>query len=1056
MRRVNTEIKQGADNLTIDAISSLYNYRAVAAVRENVSNGIDAHTEAEVTRPLDVTCMFSGGSLRVVVADTGIGMTAHEIENDYLSIEVSRKRNNDALIGGHGVGVLSTFAATNAMTVISTKNGETTTAHGVNHGHGNIEWTIDTLDEPLPNQGTTVDFTMDVTSAESAAVAQYLVMLSYLHNIRLTTTAEEKDYNPLRNWISELAHLSSAMVEEHTDTRSVIRPFRVRDYPNLNACAYDTDFLLGHKVGLISCPITDGSPHLPVDFVMPVVGGLPYRMGINADIKEASSSALANRNMVFMATEKWIDNSALADLTISSIPRNREYIEVDPTSYDPRDVARSVGSTIFFSDVQARRNIVDIFESNLDYIQANNPYIDHDKDFAPLMSYLLERTIAAELGGPVAMVGSPWRHADAFGKCPVLRQALSVMTETPAPNNYTPRARGVVDALYTYLRDTSPHAIVGSANAALNNKVGALCSTRIQRSKTLTIGHVIEIMYLLAAENREKAKYLNKVGTPDNANADREFKSSLVSVVCADLPQDINLWDKHTRTDVATHMGNTAQLVTAFAPPSATESAKVRLFNHLVSHHASQKDRAFMGGEGDNYVNPLSPGLFNSFTITGLGFIAGDTTALSANIKQTSWKEFTTPLDSGKKARTWKFEHFILGADGSRTAVDNVAVTTAEGRKLAGRPDTLLSPAKNHENILRREKVPKEKDSKEKDSIHINDNNRPWSNDDKKSAVEFAALYDAGYRHLYVYHDKPSSVLAKLARTHWIEPWCAHALPALNNLNQNVRVTKTLHHLACTAFLRANRAGVVPAYGDLTRYVGNQAERLLITAGWTSDRARSSRLMVECLLDMRSPLYYELGNRAVEEHPDIPREFVFNHYIPGAERKGIYDLILEEGSFHKALESYTNSTREILIQQRKAESKRSSSGASLSSFTSTFSTSYLQEIYALIDKLTDHGRYNYRYVETDGVEDLAWASSTDRMYEQYGWCDDNDIHTEIVETLSPLFSQLVRVAWDRYTATVDFAHHVRQDTDLDSAGIAPLVRDVYKAVGAVEFVPTAS
>ena len=46
MRRVNTEIKQGADNLTIEAISSLYNYRAVAAVRENVSNGIDAHTEA--------------------------------------------------------------------------------------------------------------------------------------------------------------------------------------------------------------------------------------------------------------------------------------------------------------------------------------------------------------------------------------------------------------------------------------------------------------------------------------------------------------------------------------------------------------------------------------------------------------------------------------------------------------------------------------------------------------------------------------------------------------------------------------------------------------------------------------------------------------------------------------------------------------------------------------------------------------------------------------------------------------------------------------------------
>ena len=154
-------------------------------------------------------------------------------------------------------------------------------------------------------------------------------MLSYLHNIRLTLTAADKDYNPLRSWCGELANLSSAMVEEHTDTRSVIRPFRVRDYPELNNCAYDTDFLLGHKVGLISCPITIGSPHLPVDFVMPVVGGLPYRLGVNPDIKEESAAVLAKHNMIFMATEKWIDNSALADLTISSIPRNREYIEVD-------------------------------------------------------------------------------------------------------------------------------------------------------------------------------------------------------------------------------------------------------------------------------------------------------------------------------------------------------------------------------------------------------------------------------------------------------------------------------------------------------------------------------------------------------------------------------------------------------------------------------------------------------------------------------------------------------------------------------------------------------
>ena len=1047
MRRVNTEIKKGADNLTIEAISSLYNYRAVAAVRENVSNGIDAHTEAGVTRPLDVTCMFSTGSMRVVVADTGIGMTAHEIENDYLSIEVSRKRANDALIGGHGVGVLSTFAATNAMTVISTKNGETTTAHGVNHGHGNIEWTIDTLSEPLPNAGTTVDFTMDVTSAESAAVAQYLVMLAYLHNIRLTFTAADKDYNPLRSWCADLAHLSSAMVEEHTDTRSVIRPFRVRDYPALNSCAYDTDFLLGHKAGLISCPITIGSPHLPVDFVMPVVGGLPYRMGVNADIKEASASALANRGMVFMATEKWIDNSALADLTISSIPRNREYIEVDPTSYDPHEVLKSVGSTIFFSDVKARHTIIDIFESNMDYIFANAPVLDRDRDFAPLITYLLERTLAAELGSTVPMAQSLWRHADAFGSCPALRQALSVMTEDPTPNNYTQRARIVVDALYTHLRDSAPHAIVGSANAALNNKVANCCSGAIERAKTLTIGHVVEAMYLIAAENRRKAKYKTKTGNTDKANADDDFKNSLVSVVCEDLPQDINLWDKKTRSDVATHMGNTAQLVTAFAPPSPVESVKVRLFNYLVSTHASH-DRTIFSAYGDVFVNPMSPGHFNSFTVTGLGFIPGEIYHLPANIKQTSWQEFTTPVESTKKVLTWDFKHIVLNADGSYVVADDVSFTTAQGRKLAQRPDTLLAPLENHMTILNRKK---------KDSVRVTYNTRPWSRDDKKRTTEIAALYAAGYRDVFVYNDKSSSVLAKIARTHWIDPWCEHALPALNELNDTTHVTKTKHHLACTAFVRPKRVGVVvPSYGDLSRYIEDKVEHLLLTAGWEYDMARKTRFMVECLLDVRSPMYYELGTRAVEEHPDIPREFVLNHYIPGAEKKGVYSLILKGGPFHKALESYTESTREILIEQRNIATTSPFENEDLSGFTTTVNASYVQEIYELIATFTDYGRYCYHYVDTADVEDITWIAPEAREYEQYGWCTDSDMHDKVVDTLSPLFSQMVRAAWDRYTAQVDFAHHVRHDTSLDSAGIAPLIADVYKVAGAVEFVPPAN
>ena len=271
------------------------------------------------------------------------------------------------------------------------------------------------------------------------------------------------------------------------------------------------------------------------------------------------------------------------------------------------------------------------------------------------------------------------------------------------------------------------------------------------------------------------------------------------------------------------------------------------------------------------------------------------------------------------------------------------------------------------------------------------------------------------------------------------------------------QVTKTKHQLACTAFVRPKRRGVViPSYGDLSRYIEDKVENLLITAGWEYDMARKTRYMVGCLLDVRSPMYYELATRSVEEHPDIPREFVLNHYIPDAEKKGVYSLILKGDPFHKALESYTESTREILIEQRNIATTSPFENEDLSGFTTTVNASYLQEIYELIATFTDYGRYCYHYVDTADVEDVTWIAPEAREYEQYGRCTDSDMHDKVVDTLSPLFSQMVRAAWDRYTAQVDFAHHVRHDTSLDSAGIAPLIADVYKVAGAVEFVPPAN
>ena len=130
-RQITTSIKPGADSLTIEAISHLYNYKLVAALRENIGNALDAMVEAgKPDTPVDVHIYPNGESLRFVISDTGVGMSADDVANNYLNVEVSRKRGRDDLIGGHGIGVLATFTSTDTLTVVTTQNNATTLVTG--------------------------------------------------------------------------------------------------------------------------------------------------------------------------------------------------------------------------------------------------------------------------------------------------------------------------------------------------------------------------------------------------------------------------------------------------------------------------------------------------------------------------------------------------------------------------------------------------------------------------------------------------------------------------------------------------------------------------------------------------------------------------------------------------------------------------------------------------------------------------------------------------------------------------------------------------------------
>lgn len=1031
MRRVNTEIKQGADNLTIEAVSSLYNYRAVAAVRENISNAIDAHTEAGQPDPIEVALNYTNGSLEVVVADTGIGMSEHEVENDYLSIEVSRKRSNDDLIGGHGVGVLSTFAATDTMTVVTTKDGTTTTAQGVNHGFGDIEWTISALDEPLDHAGTTVSFTMDVTEDEARAVMTYIVMLTYLHNIRLTIFNQSSDRAPLDLWVENLHRCKSGMLVSHDTSHSVVHPHSLLEHPENNRCSFDTDFLLGHKTGLIGVPHM-GHAELPSDFIMPVIGGLPYRMGVTEILRNSQSRSMVEEGYVFMATEKWIENSPLRDLHVTAIPRNREYAEVDSTSFVARDVVSAAFLNHMFDVEAAEEKIPAIVEENMDYIAENLPAVYREVEFSHIVFALVERAVAASLGATNLRITDEYvAQADAFSTVSCLALSLSLSSRIPSPETYSLPARMILEAIYMYLRDTTPRASMGSANSALNWEIVRLARAATQDTANLSMGSVLEIMLTLAHDNRQKAKYATRFDR-DKSAADHDFIESLIPVVCTDLPDTTKPWDKDTCSAVASHLGRKANIVVAFEDPSTQDFARVRLFNYLASTYATRHSR--ISGGTAFFYNNLSPLDLASLAVAGVGYMP------NAVADYTSFDELTTAVKREKKEREWAFKRIDLAADGSYT-VEDTTLTTDQGRKEAEKDTVLLAPASGHTRIVEKET-----------GRLLGYNKRPWSWDTQSRSVEVSALYKAGFRHVYVYNEKNSSVLSKLARTHWVSAWMTYALTALEDRDRDEQAFLLRKNIACTFFRRVNPIAAVPAYGDLTHHLA----ALIVT---TFRAARKTDLIPEisrqlsALLEVHSPFYRELALKALEKNPEIPREFVLPYYAEGAEEYSDRNPYMYDKEFiASALKAYTPQTGQAVAEcEDSYDNRRRNTHASQLNITWNGDT--LARVYTAFNELLQGGGIVCHNTTTEIIDERLWLQPGDDDSPRIELFKDTYQHKACLIAVEGLFEELVVTAWERFIEGIYLHQNLGIYRTMTVENLPDVAREVYATIGAKEFVP---
>jgi hypothetical protein len=112
------------NSTTIHVLSrDLYSRPVHAVLREILTNAIDAHIEAGVTRPVDIKLPTIWDE-HYYVRDYGLGLDVPSIKGIYLSYGKSTRRDSDVVHGGFGLGTKSPLAYTTAFTVTSYHGGQ--------------------------------------------------------------------------------------------------------------------------------------------------------------------------------------------------------------------------------------------------------------------------------------------------------------------------------------------------------------------------------------------------------------------------------------------------------------------------------------------------------------------------------------------------------------------------------------------------------------------------------------------------------------------------------------------------------------------------------------------------------------------------------------------------------------------------------------------------------------------------------------------------------------------------------------------------------------------
>lgn len=119
--RVGMTIDTDALAHIMSVLTDLYSDPELAVIREYSTNAFDAHIEAGITRPIEVT-LPSPLALFFKVRDFGYGLDADDIRDIYSRYGTSTKRNSDDVVGMLGLGCKSALSYTDQFTLRGIKN----------------------------------------------------------------------------------------------------------------------------------------------------------------------------------------------------------------------------------------------------------------------------------------------------------------------------------------------------------------------------------------------------------------------------------------------------------------------------------------------------------------------------------------------------------------------------------------------------------------------------------------------------------------------------------------------------------------------------------------------------------------------------------------------------------------------------------------------------------------------------------------------------------------------------------------------------------------------